>query len=59
MKANFGLMPPPQNLGRNDRGVYYRDRSLTALRRFARDFGLRYDRDMAEATAVPIEPVRS
>jgi methylenetetrahydrofolate--tRNA-(uracil-5-)-methyltransferase len=57
MKANFGLLPPaPPNLGRPDRGAYHRDRSLTALRRFARDFGLRYDRQMAEATSALPEP---
>ena len=54
MKANFGILPPaPSNMNRADRGTYYRDRSLTALRRFARDFDLSYDRYAAETTELP------
>lgn len=56
MKANFGLLPPaPPAHGQKERGAYYRDRSLTALRRFARDFGLNFDRERAEPTANVME----
>jgi methylenetetrahydrofolate--tRNA-(uracil-5-)-methyltransferase len=44
MKANFGILPPlPDRPGKTDRGRYYAERALTAMRRFARDYGLRYD----------------
>lgn len=57
MKANFGILPPaPPNLGRAERGAYYRDRALTALRRFARDYGLRYDRELAEREPAAPQP---
>ncbi|MEZ4516189.1 MAG: methylenetetrahydrofolate--tRNA-(uracil(54)-C(5))-methyltransferase (FADH(2)-oxidizing) TrmFO [Chloroflexota bacterium] len=57
MKANFGILPPaPQGMNRPDRGAYYRDRSLTALRRFARDYDLRYDRRIAEGTTAERQP---
>jgi methylenetetrahydrofolate--tRNA-(uracil-5-)-methyltransferase len=49
MKANFGLFAPPEHKpGKRDRYEYYAERSLTQLRRFARDRGLRYDRQAAE-----------
>jgi methylenetetrahydrofolate--tRNA-(uracil-5-)-methyltransferase len=49
MKANFGLFSlPEQRLGKAERYVYYRDRALTALRRFARERRLQYDRQAAE-----------
>ena len=49
MKANFGLFTPPEGkMGKRDRYHYYADKSLTALRRFARDRRLKYDRDKAE-----------
>jgi methylenetetrahydrofolate--tRNA-(uracil-5-)-methyltransferase len=44
MKANFGILPPlPPQPGKEDRGRHYTERALTALRRFAREHGLRYD----------------
>jgi methylenetetrahydrofolate--tRNA-(uracil-5-)-methyltransferase len=53
MKANFGLFgPPPLNLGKQDRFGWYANRSLTALRRFARDHALAYDRAAAEREPV-------
>ena len=49
MKANFGLFTPPEGkMGKRDRYHYYADKSLTALRRFARDRRLKYDRRKAE-----------
>ncbi|MEW5987424.1 MAG: methylenetetrahydrofolate--tRNA-(uracil(54)-C(5))-methyltransferase (FADH(2)-oxidizing) TrmFO [Chloroflexota bacterium] len=49
MKANFGLLPlPEQRLGKEERYHYYSQRALTALRRFARERGLAYDRAAAE-----------
>lgn len=50
MKANLGLLPPPPpQLGKQERGLWQAQRSLTALRRFARAYGLAYDRSLAEA----------
>ena len=50
MKANFGILPPlPPRPGKQDNGRLYADRALTALRRFAREHGLRYDQDNAHA----------
>lgn len=50
MKANFGLLSlPEQRMSKKDRYAYYRRRALTALRRFARERGLAYDRNAAEA----------
>lgn len=44
MKANFGILPPlPSQPGKVERGRYYAERALTAMRRFAREHGLRYD----------------
>lgn len=50
MKANFGLLPRPETLikSKKERYQYYAKRSLTALRRFARDRRLSYDRYIAE-----------
>jgi methylenetetrahydrofolate--tRNA-(uracil-5-)-methyltransferase len=49
MKANFGLFPlPQQQMAKAERYRWYRDRSLTALRRFTRANGIRYDRETAE-----------
>lgn len=54
MKANFGLFQPPQNkMNKEDRYHWYSERSLTALRRFARDAGVRYSREAAEMGMVP------
>jgi methylenetetrahydrofolate--tRNA-(uracil-5-)-methyltransferase len=51
MKANFGILPPlPPRPGKEDRGRHYAERALTALRRFAREHGLRYDPLVAAAT---------
>ena len=50
MKANFGLLSlPEQRMGKKERYAYYSRRSLTALRRFARERGVPYDREVAEA----------
>lgn len=50
MKANFGLLSlPEQRMGKKERYEYYSRRSLTALRRFARERGLAYDREAAES----------
>ncbi len=52
MKANFGILPPlPPRPGKEDRGHLYADRALTALRRFARAHGLRYDGSLAAPEA--------
>ena len=51
MKANFGILPPlPSRPGKHDSGRLYADRALTALRRFAREHGLRYDQTLAAPT---------
>ncbi len=51
MKANFGILPPlPPRPGKQDNGRLYADRALTALRRFARQHGLRYDQALAAPT---------
>ena len=50
MKANFGLFPPPQNqMPKADRYRWYSERALTAMRRFARNNSITYDRDIAES----------
>ncbi len=52
MKANFGLLPPPQHdLPKSERYRWYSERALTALRRFARANAIRYDREAAFASA--------
>jgi methylenetetrahydrofolate--tRNA-(uracil-5-)-methyltransferase len=49
MKANFGLFPTPQQrIGKKERYEWYADKSLTSLRRWARDHAVRYDRTVAE-----------
>ncbi|MCZ2113868.1 MAG: methylenetetrahydrofolate--tRNA-(uracil(54)-C(5))-methyltransferase (FADH(2)-oxidizing) TrmFO [Anaerolineae bacterium] len=54
MKANFGILPPlPPRPGKEERGRYYAERSLTAMRRFAREHGLRYDSHIAAAIESP------
>ncbi len=51
MKANFGILPSlPPRPGKEERGRHYSERALTALRRFAREHGLRYDPQIAVAT---------
>ncbi len=60
MKANFGLLTmPEQRMGKKERYAYYSRRSLTALRRFARERGLTYDHAAAEqeAGALAAEPL--
>jgi methylenetetrahydrofolate--tRNA-(uracil-5-)-methyltransferase len=43
MKANFGLLPAPQHeLPKAERYRWYSERALTALRRFARANGIKY-----------------
>lgn len=50
MKANFGILPTlPPRPGKEERGRHYTERSLTALRRFAREHSLRYDPKVADA----------
>jgi len=50
MKANFGLLPPPQHeLSKSERYRWYSERALTALRRFTRSNEIPYDREHAEA----------
>lgn len=50
MKANFGILPPlPPRPGKEERGRHYSERALTAMRRFAREHGLRYDPHVAAA----------
>ncbi len=50
MKANFGLLPPPQHqMPKSERYRWYTERALTAMRRFARTTKLPYDRALAEA----------
>jgi methylenetetrahydrofolate--tRNA-(uracil-5-)-methyltransferase len=52
MKANFGLLPQAETArSKGDRYRYYSERALTALRRFARERGLAYNREAAEAIA--------
>jgi len=49
MKANFGLFTLPENkMGKQERYQFYVERALTALRRFARESGVRYEREKAE-----------
>lgn len=57
MKANFGILPPlPPRPGKEDRGRLYAERALTALRRFAREHGLRYDGNLAAPEAYVPSP---
>lgn len=42
-------MPAPENkMGKQERYRYYSERALTAMRRFARESGVPYDRERAE-----------
>ncbi len=53
MKANFGILPPPQQrMGKAERYHWYGRRSLTALRRFARANGVRFDWEAAEKLTI-------
>jgi methylenetetrahydrofolate--tRNA-(uracil-5-)-methyltransferase len=53
MKANFGILPPPESrMGKQERYAYYTRRALTALRRFTRDYDIAFDREAAEAEIV-------
>jgi hypothetical protein len=55
MKANFGLFNlPEQRLGKKERYEYYRERSLTLMRRFARERRLKYDRETAEQAGLMV-----
>lgn len=57
MKANFGLLPPLQHTaGKQERFRRYAERSLTALRRFARAHLLPYDRAAAERDLAAAAP---
>lgn len=50
MKANFGLFEQPQHqMPKAERYRWYSDRALTAMRRFARNNDILYDRTIAEA----------
>ncbi|MEM9776225.1 MAG: methylenetetrahydrofolate--tRNA-(uracil(54)-C(5))-methyltransferase (FADH(2)-oxidizing) TrmFO [Chloroflexota bacterium] len=50
MKANFGLFVVPEaKMSKKDRYMYYAEKSLTAMRRFARSRKLAWDRQAAEA----------
>lgn len=52
MKANFGLMPPPESkMKKEDRYAYYTRRALTSLRRFARERNIPFDPQLAETVA--------
>ncbi len=49
MKSNFGLFsPPPGKMGKKDRYTWYAEKGLTALRRWARDHEVAFDRTAAE-----------
>jgi len=53
MKANFGILPmPEQRMSKKERYEYYTRRALTDLRRYARELGLDFDREAAEAEIV-------
>lgn len=53
MKANFGLFPPPPNkLPKPERYAWYTQRALTAMRRFGRGHGIRFNRERAEHVPV-------
>jgi methylenetetrahydrofolate--tRNA-(uracil-5-)-methyltransferase len=48
MKANFGLLPPPEHrMKKTDRYRYYYERALTKMRRFARDQAIGFDEEAA------------
>jgi len=56
MKANFGLFEtPPEKMGKSERYQWYSQRALTAMRRFAREHQIRYDRTVAEAGLTAVE----
>lgn len=52
MKANFGLFTPPEGKkGKKERAMAYAEKSLTAMRRFARSRQLAWDQKAAEGEA--------
>lgn len=61
MKANFGLLPPPQQeLPKSQRYKWYSERALTAMRRFTRANGIRYDQETAVSPIIQLpEPEAS
>ncbi|MFZ0544329.1 MAG: hypothetical protein WAM60_02755, partial [Candidatus Promineifilaceae bacterium] len=55
MKANFGLFTlPEQRMGKAERYIYYRERALTLMRRFARERRLKYDSETAEQAGLTV-----
>ncbi len=49
MKANFGLLPlPQQQMNKGDRSHWYNERALTALRRFTRHAQVKYSVDSSQ-----------
>ncbi len=57
MKANFGLLPPPESrMKKEDRYAYYSKRALTALRRFARERRLAFDQAAADRVVMGAAP---
>ena len=57
MKANFGLFTVPEaKMGKKERYMYYAEKSLTAMRRFARSRNLAWDRQAAEKGTFLTEP---
>ncbi len=53
MKANFGLfIPPPVKMKKTDRYKWYSQRALASMRRFAREYGLTFIREIAERDLV-------
>ena len=59
MKSNFGLFAaPPGKMGKKDRYTWYSEKGLTALRRWARDHGVAFDRGAAETvTKLPSKTI--
>ena len=54
LASKGGILPPlPARPGKEERGRHYTERALIAMRRFAREHGLRYDPQAAAA----LEPV--
>lgn len=53
MKANFGLFtPPPAKMNKSQRYDWYARRALTSMRRFTREYGLEFAREVAERDLV-------
>ena len=60
MKSNFGILPPPpsgKRMNKSERYEFYAERGLTALRRFAREHELAYDRTAAESAGSTLLPI--